>query len=354
MGGQELRILQESAWLHSHGHQVWIAARPDSKIFHAAQERGLGVVPISFRGSVNLKAIGNLIRFCLKHHIQIIDCHSSRDASAVMFLKLLLNAPVIRSLHICKRLRDDFFRRIVWKLGAHGFIASSESLRQRLLDQQLAPAEKINLVGESVNMQIFHPNVSPGTVRADFGIPAEAKVITVVGMIRSNKGQQYLVQALDRIVEQCPDAWIMLVGAATEAKFQKAIDACLEKVKNRNRVVLTGFQTGVERFIAASDVICLPSQAEAQSKIIPEAFAMKKPVVASNVGGIPELLKDGVNGTLFPVGNVEALAAAIIKTLNSDVSAMVEKAYLLAVDTLCFERQMAKTLAVYRKIARLD
>ncbi|MDX2226084.1 MAG: glycosyltransferase family 4 protein [Verrucomicrobiae bacterium] len=350
MGGQELRIIQETGWLNAHGHRAWIAARADSAIYRMAGDRGVPVIDMPFRGSFNLRGLFKLVRFCAHEKIDVIDCHSSRDASAVALARPFMKTRVVRSTHICKRLKDDFFRRLIWKHGAHGHIATSQSIRRRLIDQGLALPSQITVVGESVNQEIFHRGVSPGTVRADFGIPTGARVVSLVGMIRSNKGQQYLVQAADRVLEQCPDVWFMLVGGATEQKYVDSLNDHLSRVRHRDRIILTGFQREVEKFIAASDVICLPSETEAQSKIIPEAFAMGKPVVASRVGGIPDIVTDGENGLLCPVGDVGAIAAALVRVLTTDVSAMVEKAHALALREMNFDRLMEKTVAVYRRI----
>lgn len=349
MGGQELRILDQIRWLLDHGHAAWLLAREDSAIYRESAGRGLPRYAVPFRGSVNPGAVFKLLNFVRREKVDLIDCHSSRDASAAMIAHWL-GVPVIRTHHICNVLKDDFFHRFIWARGSDRIITNSFSIAHRIVNQGLGVRDGIDAIGTGIHLHRFRPDIDGTPVRRAFGIPLEAKVITTVGMIRPDKAQRYLVRAVDRIVESIPDAYFMIVGSATKPKFQGRLEDEIDQIRNKDRVILTGFQHAVENFIAAGDVIVLTSMIDARTQVIPQAFAMKKIVVSSNVGGIPEVLTDGETGFLYPAGDVEELARLVVEALSRDVSPMIEKAYAKAQADLGFETMMDATLKSYRKV----
>lgn len=349
MGGQELRILEQIRWLLDNDHAAWLLAHEESAIYREAIKHGLPVCAVPFRGSLNPKAVLTVLNFVRREKIDLIDCHSSRDASTAVIPKLL-GIPVIRSQHICKRLKDDFFHKLVWAMGCRHIIATSNSIADRVEDQKLGARERIDVIGEGIDLDRFRPDIDGGPARKAFGVPPDARLISVVGMIRPDKAQRHLVRAVDRIVENIPDAYFFVVGSATRPEFQDQLQKEIDQIRHKDRVILTGFQTKVEEFMAASDVIVLTSMLEAQSLVIPQAFAMKKIVVASAVGGIPELVKHGETGFLYPAGDENRLAELVVESLGRDLSAIKEKAYKMARETLGFEVMMAATLRCYRKV----
>jgi glycosyltransferase involved in cell wall biosynthesis len=349
MGGQELRILRQIRWLLDNGHSAWLLAREDSVIYQEGLKRGLPLCAVPFRGSVNPRAIFTVLNFVRREKIDLIDCHSCRDASTVIFAKLL-GIPVIRSQHICKRLKDDFFHRLIWTTGCRHIIVNSNSIADRVVKQNLGPREMIDVIGTGIDLDRFRPDIDGEPSRKAFGIPDGARLITSIGMIRPDKAQRYLIRAVDRIVEQIPEAHFFVVGSPTRPEFLDRLLGEIDRIRHKDRVILTGFQPAVEDFIAASDVVVLTSEIEARPQVIPQAFAMKKIVVATNVGGIPEYVRHGETGFLYPVGDVDKLVELVVKSLRSDMRAITEKAYIFAHEALGFEAMMAATLHSYRKV----
>lgn len=344
-----MRTLEEIQWLNGNGHRAWIGCYRDSAMYQEAHARGIPCVSIYFRGSVHPRAIFKLIGFCLARGIQLVHTHSSRDSSAAMALPLF-QIPVIRSQHICEPLRDDFWRRILWQRGAKHVVVTSKSICNRLVGPGLVQRDRITLLGEFVNRKVFDHRIDGRPVRRQFGIPEEAVVMSVIGMIRRDKGQGLLLNLVDRIVAKHPTAWFMVVGDYTQDGYRLIVEKVLSGIQNRERVVFTGFQNRVQDVMAASDLIVLTSEMEAQSRVIPEAFAMKRCVVAPEVGGIPELLIDGKTGFLYPPGDGEGLVQAIGRALNGDRRAIIDGAFRYASKHLSLEGRMAETLALYHRI----
>jgi len=350
MGGQELRILEQIGWLLDHGHSAWLLAREDSAIYSEGLSRGLPLCHIPFRGSLHPRAVLRLLNFARREKIDLIDCHSSRDASTAALARLA-GIPVIRSRHICNRLKGDFFHRLIWRAGCDRIIVNSNSILDRIVSQKLGSREMIDVIGTGIDLSRFRPDVDGGPARRNFGVPPEAKLITVIGMIRPDKGQRFLIRAVDRIVEQVPGAYFFVVGSPTRAEFLDELESEIDAIRHKKRVILTGFQKAVEVFIAASDMVVLTSEIEARPQVVPQAFAMKTIVVATDVGGIPEYVTHGETGFLYTPGDTETLARLVVDCIGGrDLGAITEKAYRLAREKLGFEAMMAATLRSYGKV----
>jgi len=176
-------------------------------------------------------------------------------------------------------------------------------------------AADITVVPNGVDLDRFSPHrSSQGTaaLRAALGIPPGAFLIGVVARLEPEKGHRYLLGAMPAIVNAVPDAWLLLVGEGSQTDALRAQAGSLP-LQARERVVIAGFQTDVESVTQALDVAVMPSLREAQGLALLEAMAARRPVVASAVGGIPETIRDGVDGLLVPPADPQALAAAVVR-----------------------------------------
>ncbi|HEX8940922.1 MAG TPA: glycosyltransferase, partial [Candidatus Limnocylindrales bacterium] len=130
--------------------------------------------------------------------------------------------------------------------------------------------------------------------------------------LEHEKGHPTLLDAWPTVLRAVPDASLLVVG---EGSQREALEAQAEALGITSRVVFTGRRDDMPEVTAALDVAVLPSYREAQGLTILEAMALGRPVVASQVGGIPEMIEDGATGLLVPPHDADALAAAIIRLL---------------------------------------
>ena len=145
-------------------------------------------------------------------------------------------------------------------------------------------------------------------VRAALGIAPDAPVIGTVGRLAEVKQQGVLIRAFARIIPAFPTARLVLVG---DGPLRAELEGLARSLGLGGAVLFAGYQPNPERYLAAMDVFVLPSRAEAMPLVIPEAWAAGRPVVASRVGGIPELIEDGKTGLLVEPGDVDGLAARL-------------------------------------------
>ena len=157
-------------------------------------------------------------------------------------------------------------------------------------------------------------------VRGEYNIGPEQPLVGIIGNIRWWKGQEIVVRALGLLRDEFPDLACLMVGAASpeDASYLKELEDLIEKLQLRGKVVITGYRSDVANYIAALNIqIHASISPEPFGRVLLEGMALGKPLVASNGGGVPEIVVHGQTGLLYEPGNPEALASAL-RTLLID------------------------------------
>ncbi len=168
------------------------------------------------------------------------------------------------------------------------------------------------VIPNGVDLARFDLPLASCALRREFGIPGDAPLLGVIARLELEKGHHYLIAAMPAILQVATDARLVIVGEGSLDAELRAQAAALP-APARDRVVFTGRREDVASITGELDVAVLPSLREAQGISILEAMARRRPVVASAVGGIPEVLTDGLDGLLVPPGDSAALAEACIR-----------------------------------------
>jgi len=194
----------------------------------------------------------------------------------------------------------------------HRFVPMSQDIARWLHQSVHVPHDRIRQAYNGVDIDRFHPDVVP--VRCPWTESGEFRpfVVGTVGRLDAVKNQALLLEAVQRLVTtgRDPDQRlrVVMVGDGSQAR---ALRECSVRLGLADRVWLTGARDDIPALIRAMDVYVLPSINEGISNTLLEAMATARAVIASAVGGTPEIVVPGVTGTLFPSGDVDALAAAI-------------------------------------------
>jgi glycosyltransferase involved in cell wall biosynthesis len=192
-------------------------------------------------------------------------------------------------------------------------------------------------------------------VLAELGIPAERTVIGIVGNIRRWKGQEVVIRALAEIREQHPDVVLLLIGdtAREDAGYRRELDTLVQTLGLESRVVVTGFRTDVPDCVNALDVMIHAStDPEPFGRVLLEGMALRKPLVASRGGAVPEIVVDGETGLLFEPGNANELARALSALVGdpSRRAAMGDAGYRRLVAEFGLEGNVTRTQDLYRSL----
>ena len=189
------------------------------------------------------------------------------------------------------------------------------------------------------------------TLREEYGMEPDAPIVGVVGRLELEKGHPTLLEAWPLVLAEVPKAYLLIVG---EGSRLDALHQIVREQGIERHVIFTGRRDDIPAVTAAFDVAVLPSYREAQGLTILEAMALSRPVVASNVGGIPEMVVDGVTGLLVPPHDPPALAAAIVRLLlDHQLADMVARAgHDLVHDRFCIQLMVNAVQELYDEGAR--
>jgi glycosyltransferase involved in cell wall biosynthesis len=202
-----------------------------------------------------------------------------------------------------------------------------------------------------VDLQRYDHQQPCCTLPEEYGMEPGSKLVGVVARMEPEKGHPTLLEAWPAVVRAVPDAYLLVVG---EGSQRQALEQQARDLRIAHRVVFTGRRDDVPAVTAALDVAVLPSYREAQGLTILEAMALARPVVASNVGGIPEMIEDGVTGLLVEPHDAVALSAAIVRLLTDHPLAdtLARQAHDMVHDRFCIELMVESVQAIYEEGAR--
>ncbi|WP_432355140.1 N-acetyl-alpha-D-glucosaminyl L-malate synthase BshA [Sporosarcina sp. A2] len=220
--------------------------------------------------------------------------------------------------------------------------AVSDSLRTETIEL-IEPIKDIQTIYNFIDEETYHP-IEPGTLREDLGILADEKVIIHISNFRSVKRIPDLIRAFALIVEKI-SVKLLLVGEGPEVpRIRRLVDM----LGVTERVIFTGKRDDLPELLSFSDVMVLPSEKEAFGLVLLEGFACGVPAVGTLAGGIPEVIEDGVNGHLVPIGDPEQIAEKTLHILcNQDVHQMMKEN---ALETVRGKFASDKIVAQYEKL----
>lgn len=352
-GGQELRSLIEVEEANAAGHQAWAIVIKGGKMAEHATRRGTPHFAISMRSSTDLRGFVQLTKLVARLRPDIICCHNARDFY-LSFPFRAIGIPLVRYRHISGQVKPTWSRAFAYRTGANAVVATAEFIKNQLAVQNKVPPQRITVIGEGVDLTRFNLSVDGKPARAEFGFGPDTLVVAQVGMIRADKGFDDLVQAQALLKDSHPHVRFLFVGGPTrDGKYMRQIQEQAKKLGVSERIVFTGWREDVPQLVAAADIVVLASTGiEGQSRVIPEAFALRKPVIGSRLGGIPELVVHEQTGLLVPPRSPKDIASAIARYAGDpELRARCAAAgYALAQSRLDIKKRMAESYALYRSL----
>jgi len=323
-GGQPNRVLTESVGLRELGHEVWVAGPRDCLLVQRAREAGLKTFDdLELRGGFrpgslwrDYRALKGLFR---RERFDVLHPHGSPDAwRTILAARTLVPRPVlVRTRHNTFPVAGHILNR--WHYRQYDWVITiSPQVNPLVSGPTDFPAERITAIYSAPDPTRFYPRPGDAGLRAELGIPEGAPVVGKVARLAPEKGHHLLLKAAARVLKEFPTARFVCVGAG---RSRPAIEALARELGIEQNLILTGFRDDVPDVVALFDVFVLsPTAGESLGTSILEAFCMEKPVVATEVGGTGESVRDGVTGFLIRPGaeqeQVAGLTAGILKLLR--------------------------------------
>ena len=228
-------------------------------------------------------------------------------------------------------------------------IVVSRAIEHKIRDEG-RDGTPVSLIYNGVDLERYNHQQPCCTLHEDYDIPESSPIVGVVARLEAEKGHRTLLDAWPAVQSAHPEAWLLIVGEGSE---RNALEAQAAGLGISGRVVFAGRREDVPAVTAALDVAVLPSYREAQGLSVLEAMALSRPVVASRVGGIPEMIEDGVTGLLVPPNDPPALAGAINRLLSDHPFAdtMARRGHDLVHERFCVELMVGAVETIYDETA---
>ena len=324
VGGCEQHVLALLTRLNRERFEPWLAcfeAEPDEAtpmmpLFRAA---GVRAIDLRARRRTDPAALWRFRQLLRRGEFDIVHAHSFRtELGSVLWGRLQGLAPiVVRTVHNV----DEFYvsprYSALSRLSAHGLhriVAISDAVAEYLRHEAALPDEKVIRIHYGIDPSPFQPDLPPPSRRPD-GDPLRRPTLGVVARLAPQKGHRVLFDALPAVRSEIPNVYVRLVGHE-ELSTAAELRAYAVERGVADLVTFEGFRADVARVMADMDVFVLPSLWEGFGLVLLEEMAAGRPVVASAVGPIPEIVVDGVTGLLVPPGDPAALAEATIRLLR--------------------------------------
>ena len=294
-----------------------------------------------------------LLKIVRDKKIDIIHTHNSGPLLNCIFLSKIVNTPLVHTKHgvyIPNGKKSYFFNHMAYKM-ANKIVAVSCDTKQSIIQGYKIPNPAISVIANGINTATFRPPSDIKRIRSNIGLDSDAYIIGTVGRLSPEKGHMLLIDILPSIIAAIPQVKLVVVGggiAENELK-QKAKELNISK-----NIVFLGERADVCSLMQCFDVYAQTSSMEGMSLTILEAMSCGLPIVASNVGGNPEVIVEGETGFLLSLKDPQAIVSAIIKLYNDkDLAMRMGKAGRKRVEEkFGINRMIDEYIAIYEKCLR--
>jgi len=282
----------------------------------ALEEAGVGVMELGRGSSADFLAWRRVLALLRRERIDILHTHMFRSNVPGAVLSTLARTPVfVAHEHTWsfegRPLRVFLDRELVGR-AADAYLAVSREDARRISEVEGIPARKVHMLPNGIPP---FPTPSGHDVRAQLGIARDAPLVGSVGVLRQQKGFEVLVRAATAVRREVPGVKIAIAGAGDDP-VREELERLIADRGLEDTVLLVGLRDDIPDFLEALDVAASPSHFEGSPLAVMEYMAAGRPTVATRVGGVPDLIEDGVHGLLVPPDDAPALAAGLVRLLK--------------------------------------
>lgn len=345
--GGEQQVFYLLRGLRQLGYDARLAAAPQSELSLRAAKEEIPTTSFSARCDIDPKALLRLIQILWDVQPTIIHAHTGR-AHAIAWLARRLaksRAPLIVSRRVSFSLRDNWFNRLKYK-QPDLFLPISQAAAQPLRSLGV-PEEKIRVVHEGVDPKRWS-KCDAESLRTELGIAPNAFVIGNVAFCDAVKNQAMILDAASEVIKQHPHTVFVIVGDGPD---RETLIRRARKLGLEGKAIFPGFRDDLGGFFALFDLFLITSREEGLCTSILDAQMFGTPVIATRVGGIPEIIQDGENGLLIPSDDWRALQIALLELIGDEAkrSQLGARGHGTVRENFTAETMVDRTLKAYRE-----
>jgi FkbM family methyltransferase len=359
MGGAEKKLLELVAKLDRKKFEVLVAnVGPGGQLEKAFGELGVEIFDFSRRFGFDPLPLWRLFRLIRQRRIDLVQ-------TTLLWADLIgplaakwAGVPAVVSWETVSHEGDPFHNNLQRRVGYEWamqfvdvIIPVSEEIKRSLMRRRGIPEHKIRVVHYGVDLKKFHPNGHDQTLakRLELGAARDDVLIGILARLEPPKGHRFFVEAFAEIIKRFPRARAIFAG---DGSLRAELEAGIRQAGLGERIRLLGTRDDVTEILNAIDLFVLPSISEGLPNVLLEAMACQKPVIATEIGGIPEVIRHGENGYLAPPADATALQATLLQCLaeREKWESLAHQARRTVEDRFSLEHQIACFEAIFEEI----
>jgi L-malate glycosyltransferase len=345
--GGERQALWLAQELARRGHRSMVAARPGEPLADRAARSGLEVVPCAPAFEADLRAALALRGLIRRERVDIVHAHTAHAAGLAALATLRTRVPFVIARRVDFPLRDNMGTRVKYRRTA-AVIAVSHAV-ERVLARSEFLRRPVLVVPDATDV---HRTIAPATTAtlAAAGVPesGRAPLVVQVSQLVGHKDPLVFVRAIAAARERAPNVQALLAG---DGPLQPDVERLRDELDLRGTLHVLGYRSDADSLLAAASVATLSSREEGMGSVLLDALMLGKPIAATDAGGIPEVVENGVSGLLVPARNARALGDAIARILMDEaLAARLAAAARARAAHFSVERMTDLTLEVYERV----
>ena len=346
-GGQERRVMSEMTGMLSRGHQVFLATRPQCRIADEARKAGIPVSETAFRGSFDPASILKLMRLIRTENIQIVNTHSGKDTWSGGLAAKLSGRIFVRTRHLnypSKRNLAHFIHYLPDQI-----VTCGEVMRDTLIETYGFPPQQLTSIPTGIDFNRFRAVTSRDKTRAELGIPTDSSVVLMAGIIRGVKRHEIALRGLAPLMHEGADIHLLIAG---DGPMKTDMEALATSLGIGDRTHFLGFRDDLPDLMQAADMLLLTSRSEGVPQVISQAMGNGLAVIATDVGGVPELISNEETGLLVPPESPEAVTGAVRHLIDQPelAQALESRARDYALNHLSLDAMLDRTESLYNSL----
>ena len=312
-GGGQKQTLYLVKELHARGANTRVICKPRSGLYQRCRRQGVPARQLNILNELDLLAAAKIARMFRCGNFNIIHAHTGHAHTAAVIAAGFVkpSPPVVVTRRTIFKIKPGWFNNKKYLQPNIKYIAISTAVKDVLVQAGVADTNvRIIPIGIDLKSIDSADNGPVEAIRREFRISSEDFVIGSVGGLVELKGHRYLLESVSKLKQEIPEIKCIITGAGT---LRDSLEKIAAKLEIHDRVVFTGFREDALAIMRTFDVMVVPSLSEGFSNVALEAMALGKPVIAADVGGLKDLMRDAENGILVPIKNGAAIASAVKK-----------------------------------------
>ena len=327
---------------------------PHTELAEMAQKYNLDAEIFECKGRLDTKTIYNIREFIRNKNVKIVHAHGYKTRFYALLSTLFEDMILITTYYVWHELQYSKKAKLYFlidKFVVRRFdrvLTDCSKLKKEILSMGI-PEERISVINNGIDLRRFEKAFNLSNLRKLFKISDKQQVVGAIGRLDIEKGHAILIEAAKMIVQEFPNVLFVIVGdGPLREKLQKKV---LE-LNLQDHVLFTGICNNIPEILALMDLFVLPSLSEGMPMALLEAMAAKKPVIATNVGDIPKIIRPNETGILIDPNNAHQLRAALSSLLTNKTKAtsLARKGYHIVKERFSSKHMAQKYIEVYDSV----